>query len=190
MTDIGVLAQTYGYPIIVLGTMLQGETILLVFGFLAHRGYLSPWIVIIVAALSAILGDTTYFFLGRHYGEKFVSRLPARMRSPVHWARHFVGRHSTKVLLFMRAFVGVPVVTPVACGMSSIKTGRFLKYDIATAFVWAGLFVGLGYLFGTAVAQVIHEVEHVELFLIIALILIGYSYHRIVQRKQRQQDEE
>jgi membrane protein DedA with SNARE-associated domain len=188
MTHIGALAQTYGYPIVVLGTMLQGEAILLIFGFLAHQGYLSPWIVAIVAAISAIFGDTTYFFIGKHYGERFVSRLPARMRPPLHWARRFVNRHSTKVLLFMRFFFGMRIIMPVACGMSSIRTGRFFKYNMPTAFVWAGFFVGLGYLFGTAAEKVLREVENVEVFLIIALAIVGYLYHRIAQRRRTEEN--
>jgi membrane protein DedA with SNARE-associated domain len=188
MTNIGTLAQTYGYPVVVLGTMLQGETVLLVIGFLAHRGYLSPWIVAIVGAMSAIFGDTTCFFIGRYYGERFLSWLPVRMRSPLYWARRFVDRHSTKVLLFMRFFFGMGFIMPVACGMSSIKTGRFFKYNMPMAFVWAGFFVALGYLFGTAAEKVLREVKNVEPFLILALVIIGYLYHRIARRKQTQQN--
>lgn len=190
MTSIGVLAQTYGYPVVVLGTLLQGETVLLIIGFLARRGYLSPWIVVIVGALTAIFGDTTSFFIGRYYGERFLSRLPVRMRSPVYWARRFVDRHSTKVLLAMRFFFGMGFITPVACGMSSIKTGRFFKYDMPMAFVWAGCFVGIGYLFGTAAEQITHKVKKVEPFLIIALIIIGYLYHRFAKRKRTQENGE
>ena len=190
MTDIGALAQTYGYPVVVLGTLLQGETFLLIFGFLARRGYLSPWIIAIIAAITAIFGDTTCFFIGRYFGEKFLPRLPARIRSPLHWASRFVNRHSTKVLLSMRFFFGMGFLMPVACGMSSIKTGRFFKYDMPMAFVWAGFFVGIGYLFGTAAEKVLHEVKNVEPFLIIALIIVGYLYHRIARRQRTQQNGE
>jgi membrane protein DedA with SNARE-associated domain len=181
---IGVLAQTYGYPVVVLGTMLQGETILLVFGFLAHEGYLSPWLVVLIAALSATCGDTTYFFIGRHYGEKFVSRLPKRIRSSLHWARDMTSRHSTKVLLSMRFLFEMRILLPIVCGMSSIRPTRFLRYNIPTAFVWAGLFVGIGYLFGEAAKTILHDIRKVEILLVLILALIGYLYYMVGRRRR------
>jgi membrane protein DedA with SNARE-associated domain len=37
---------TYGYFALMIGTFLEGETILIAAGFLAHRGYLElPWVI-------------------------------------------------------------------------------------------------------------------------------------------------
>ena len=44
---------TYGYAAIALGTFFEGETILVIGGFLAHRGYLGLPGVIAGAALWA-----------------------------------------------------------------------------------------------------------------------------------------
>ena len=46
--------ETYGYAAILIGTFLEGETILVLGGFAAHRGYLSlPWVI--VAAFAGTL---------------------------------------------------------------------------------------------------------------------------------------
>ncbi len=184
MIDLGSLAQTYGYPVVILGTMLQGEAVLLVFGFLAHQGYLSPWILILVAAVAAMFGDTTYFFIGRHYGERFLAHFPRGIRSPLHMARNLAEHHPNKVLLFMRFFFGMRILMPVVCGMSSIKTNRFFRYNVPTAFVWAGIFVGAGYLFGTAARKVVRDIENAELFLILGLFVAAYLYHFIGRKIQ------
>jgi membrane protein DedA with SNARE-associated domain len=39
------LVQQYGYPMILLGTLFEGQPVMLFGGFAAHRGYLDlvPW---------------------------------------------------------------------------------------------------------------------------------------------------
>lgn len=58
------LIDTYGYWAILVGTLLEGETILLLGGFAAYQGYLAlPW-VILAAFIGAFCGDQLFFFLG------------------------------------------------------------------------------------------------------------------------------
>ncbi|MBU1708083.1 DedA family protein [bacterium] len=187
MINIAVLAQTYGYPVIVLGTMLQGETILLMCGFLAHRGYLSLWLVVLIAAISAACGDTTYFFIGRKYGEKFLSRLPKKVRSPLLWAQDMTNRHPARVLLSMRFLLEMRILMPIVCGMSSIRSSLFFRYNIPTAFVWAGVFVGIGYLFGAVANSILHDIEDAEIFLILALALLGYLYYLFGRQRRKKE---
>ena len=60
----------FGYMAILIGTFLEGETILVLGGFLAHRGYLHlPW-VIASAFAGTFAGDQLYFYLGRFKGMK------------------------------------------------------------------------------------------------------------------------
>src|SRR4030095_13886148 len=68
--------QTYGYPAAVVGSMLEGETILVLAGLAAHRGHLSLFTVWLLAAAGGARGDAFYFGLGRHYGEGLLSRFP------------------------------------------------------------------------------------------------------------------
>jgi membrane protein DedA with SNARE-associated domain len=177
--DLGTLARLYGYPVVAIGTALQGEAILLICGFLAHQGYLSVWWVWIVAAVSAMIGDVSYYHLGRHYGDRLIMKLPRTLRSGLETARNLVNRHPTKVLLFMRYFFGMRMIMPILCGMSTIPRGRFLIFNLFTSFFWAGLFVWTGWLFGVAAQEFVHEVERVELWLTIGLAAAGIVYHYV-----------
>ena len=48
MINLEILVSAYGYPALFIGTFLEGETILVIAGFLAHRGYLElPWVIVI-----------------------------------------------------------------------------------------------------------------------------------------------
>jgi membrane protein DedA with SNARE-associated domain len=63
------LLATYGYPILIIGTFLEGETVLILGGVSAHLGYLSLNWVIACGFCGTLLGDQFYFFLGRRHGK-------------------------------------------------------------------------------------------------------------------------
>ncbi len=59
------LVSNYGYLAIGVGTFLEGETILVLGGLAAHRGFLQlPWVVA-CAFLGAFSGHQLYFHIGR-----------------------------------------------------------------------------------------------------------------------------
>lgn len=48
MLSIASLIATYGYYALFLGTLLEGETVLVAAGYAAHRGLLElPWVIVI-----------------------------------------------------------------------------------------------------------------------------------------------
>ena len=59
--DLQNIIETYGYAVILIATFLEGETILILGGFVAHRGYLMlPW-VILAAFIGSLCGDQQEF---------------------------------------------------------------------------------------------------------------------------------
>jgi hypothetical protein len=68
--------ETYGYWALLFGTLVEGETILIIGGFLAHRGYLYlPWVVL-AAFVGSLCGDQLYFLLGRKRGRALLQKRP------------------------------------------------------------------------------------------------------------------
>src|SRR6184192_3049188 len=71
-----VLLHKFGYLAVFVGTFLEGETILVMAGFFAERGYLEIVAVIFVAAAGAYVGHVFWFRLGRSQGVKLLDRFP------------------------------------------------------------------------------------------------------------------
>jgi len=61
------LVATHGYWILAVGCLLEGETALLLASVAAHAGYLDPFAVVGVAALSGFVADQFSFWLGRRH---------------------------------------------------------------------------------------------------------------------------
>lgn len=76
----GFLAQ-YGYLALFLGTFLEGESFLLLAGFLSSRGYLSFTGVILVSFSGAFLGNLFYYALGRWRGNSLLLKATALDKS-------------------------------------------------------------------------------------------------------------
>ena len=76
------LLQTHGYWILALGCLLEGETVLILAGYAAHRGLLDPVAVLAIALLSGFAGDPGFFWLGRRHGAGVIARRPACEVSP------------------------------------------------------------------------------------------------------------
>jgi membrane protein DedA with SNARE-associated domain len=130
-----VVAQ-YGYLALVVGTSLEGETVLIVAGFAAHQGYLKLAWVILAAFIGSLTGDQLYFLLGRLKGRPFLQSRPA-WQVQAHRVEHLLDSHGTWIMLGFRFMYGLRTITPFVIGTSSISMSRFITLNAAGALAWA-----------------------------------------------------
>lgn len=170
--DLEALVQAWGYPAVLVGALLEGETVLLVAGFAAHSGYLQlPW-VIVAALAGSVLGEQFYFLLGRRYGERLLARFPplARRARRVH---RLLERHDVAAIVSMRFLYGLRTVGPMAIGASAVPWLRFTAIDLVAALVWASAVASAGYAFGRGLELWLGDLKKFELALAMALIAAG-----------------
>lgn len=170
--DFHQLIIDYGYLALFIGTFLEGETILVIAGFLAHGGYLELHWVILSAFLGTFAGDQTFFYLGRFKGIAFLEKRPLwhRKTDKVFDLLH---RHQIKVVLGFRFLYGVRNVTPFVIGASRMYPGKFFVLNFLGALIWAIAVGYLGYQFGDVAEAVLGEIKHYEMHFLAALVVIG-----------------
>ena len=166
------LISTYGYAAVLVGTFLEGETILVLGGFVAHRGYLELPGVMLAAFAGTLAGDQLYFYIGRTRGARLLERRPAWRRNAAR-VLALLESHQTLFILGFRFVYGIRTVSPFAIGMSRVDRGRFLVLNALGAALWAVAFGALGYAFGQVVENVLDEVKHYELWILAALAALG-----------------
>ncbi|MFQ5743181.1 MAG: DedA family protein [Acidobacteriota bacterium] len=186
------LVQAYGYWAVLGGTFLEGETILVLGGLAAHRGYLSlPW-VILAALVGSLGGDLTFFSLGRRHSDFFHSPSPA-WRASVDGAKSLLDRYQNHLILTFRFMYGLRMVIPYVIGMSEVSNLRFISLNIASALLWTAVFGIGGYLVGDALELFIGDLKFYEAWVFAAIALIGcilWLAHFLVRRagKRREGD--
>jgi len=174
------LIARYGYATIVVGTFLEGETILVLAGFAAHRGYLNLFGVMACAFIGSLAGDQLYFHLGHRKGQELLNRHPdwqPRIRKVL----AILERHQTLLILGFRFVYGLRTITPIILGSSRVSARRFLLFNALGALAWAVVITLLGYLFGEAVQALLGDLRHYEevLFAVLAGIgLLVWLIHR------------
>jgi membrane protein DedA with SNARE-associated domain len=166
--------ETYGYLAILVGTFLEGETILVLGGFAAHQGYLAlPW-VILAAFMGTFCGDQIFFYLGRNYGAKILARRPSwQIRAEK--AQKLLERFQTLLIFLFRFLYGLRSITPVVIGMSSVSKRRFFLINALGAFVWAVAVGSGGYLFGHALGVLMGDLKRYEIMILAVTSLAGAS---------------
>lgn len=156
------LISTYGYAAIGLGTFLEGETVLVLGGFAAHRGYLElPW-VILTAFVGTLLGDQLYFYIGRAKGEHILDRKP-HWRPKAERVFAMLHRHQNWMILGFRFLYGLRTITPFLIGAAGVSPLRFLLLNATGGAVWAVSVGTLGFFFGHAIDLLIGDIKRYEL---------------------------
>ncbi len=166
------LIETYGYFTILVGTFLEGETILVLGGFAAHRGYLHlPWVVL-AAFAGSLCGDQLFFLLGRLHSEKVLAKRPA-WRDRAQKVRTLVNRFRSPLILAFRFMYGFRTVAPFVIGMTPVPAVQFIFLNAVGALVWAVAVGGGGYLFGSAMEALLGNLKHYETRLLAGIAAAG-----------------
>lgn len=166
------LITTYGYAAIAIGTFLEGETILVLGGLAAYRGYLKlPW-VLACAFLGTLLGDQFYFYIGRARGQRILEKR-RRWKSKSEKVFSLLNKHQVLLILGFRFLYGLRTVTPLVLGASRISPFRFLILNIFGALTWTIVIGVMGYLFGHTLEVIIGDVKRYEVWLFIGLAALG-----------------
>ena len=166
------LIKNYGYLAILIGTFLEGETILILGGFAAHMGFLELHWVIVSAFAGSFSGDQLYFYIGRYYGPKIIAKRLSWQAGAEKVYKH-LHRHQNLLILSFRFFYGLRNVTPFAVGAARVSRMRFFLLNLVGAIIWAISFGYAGYLFGEAFRLFLSDFKRYELYVLLGLILIA-----------------
>ena len=170
--DLPALLHQYGYLLIFVGTFAEGETLLVLGGYFAHRGYLDLGGVMATAFVAAVCGDQLFFHLGRNHATRLFERFP-HLHDKVRIALHRAERHQAVVVLGMRFLWGLRVALPLAMGMTRMNGQKFFWLNLLSAAVWAALFSSLGYGTSRLFAHLVDDLHRYELWIAAALLTLA-----------------
>lgn len=180
------IVTQFGYPALVVGLLLEGETVLVLGAFMAHRGYLDLPLVILIGCAVAFASDQFFFWMGRTQGSRFLENRPA-WQPHVERARSLLSRNTDLLFLGVRFMYGLRTVLPFVIGMSKLDPKRFALFDFIGAVLWALTFGLAGKLIGHVMEAVFEDVKEHELAIALAIILVGagvWLYYRYTNKLQ------
>ncbi len=178
-TIVFIVAAIESLPL--LGTLIPGQTVVMLSGFVAKLGYINPFIVTAFAVVGAFCGDIFSYALGRRFGYNLLVKYGRYfLITPldIEKAQIVVDRHTGKSLLIGRFNPLTRPLVPFAVGASRVRLKRFLPINALGCLIWASLSVAAGYVFGASyelVSEILGKIVLIG-FIVIGLLIWGYRY--------------
>ena len=166
------IMTSFGYPALAVGVALEGETVVLVAGYLAHNGHFRLPLVILIAWGGAFASDQFWFAVGRREGATFLAKRP-RWASQADRVRRFLVRYRFVAVIGYRFLYGMRTVTPVVIGASGFAPRRFFLLNLLGTCLWGASVAVVGYYFGNALELFVTDAKRFELPAVAAILLLA-----------------
>lgn len=161
MMHLESFIATYGTWVVFLGTLLEGETVVILAGFLSEQGVLNPFHVAIAAFFGSWISDQSLFYIGRYSSG---SAIVEKQRSLPVFAKalDMIERNSNAFILAFRFLYGLRTVSPLALGVSNVSAVRYFILNTIAAAVWAPAITAIGYALGSLLHGAIGNLPKIE----------------------------
>ncbi|GAB3750886.1 DedA family protein [Spirosoma pomorum] len=173
--SIESLLITYGYPILFVGVLIEGETFLILAAYLAHRGYLNQTGIIAVGALATFLIVQALFHAGHRYGPRVLARRP-KWQPRVSRVQQLFHRYGAGLVVGFRFLFGLRTIIPLTIGMVHYPALRFTLLNAFGAVLWTTVIV----LAGNGIAQLaetlVEDLRKHEWIIVVLVALAGGIY--------------
>lgn len=150
---IGWLKE-YGYIILFLWSILEGEIGLIMAGIMSHTGDMQYFMAVFVAGLGGFAGDQIYFYIGR-FNKGFIQRKLHTQRRKFAIAHLLLKKYGWPIIFMQRYMYGLRTVIPMSIGITKYSSKQFALINLLSAWVWAAITITPAYFFGAEILSVL-----------------------------------
>lgn len=154
---------------LVVTPFLPGDSLLFATGAFAAKGSLNIYIMWVLLASAAILGDTVNYWIGHFIGPKvFEKDTKLIKREYLDRTQEFYDKHGGITIFLARFIPIIRTFAPFVAGVGKMRYSYFITYNFVGGITWVSLFLWAGYFFGG-----LPIVEENFSLVVIAIILIS-----------------
>jgi membrane-associated protein len=166
-------------------TPIPEEVSLLTIGYLSSKGIFDPFIAGLIALITFLLVDTSYFFIVKK-GKKLSQRLTKKTRSPIFKKMRGRLQNNLPKTLFILCFIPrMRQWVPMASSALEISYKRFIRYDAMSLTLFTALYISLGLIFHKGLNSLMAKLESVQnLIFIITLGFLTVGIFIFVKRSR------
>jgi membrane-associated protein len=163
---------------LVLTPFLPGDSLLFIAGTFAAAGALNVYVLFLILALAAVLGDTVNYWIGHFFGEKVFSRFIKR--EYMDRTKSFFDRYGKSTIVIARFVPIVRTLAPFVAGVGRMNYFAFISYNVIGGVAWVALFVFAGFFFGNITFVKNNLKFFVVLIILVSVIpmLVEYIKHK------------
>lgn len=128
---------------------LPGDSLLFAAGAFAAIGSLNIWLLFLLMAVAAVLGDTANYWIGYFFGKKIVAhpKIPID-ESHIEETKKFFHKHGGKTIILARFMPFVRTFAPFVAGIGRMDYKQFFSFNLIGGLLWVAIATFAGYFFG------------------------------------------
>jgi undecaprenyl-diphosphatase len=175
------------------GLVAPGEFTVILGGAVAGQGEISLPLIIAVTWVSAFLGDSASFMIGRRLGREFIIRNGPRVgitEARFKQVEDYFERHGGKTILIGRFLGLVRALAPFIAGSSKMRYSAFAPYSILGTGIWAIGLLLIGYFSSRSIDKAAEIVSRslITLGFVIGAIVVGVVIYRYLRDPENRKD--
>jgi membrane protein DedA with SNARE-associated domain len=131
------------------------------------------------AMLAAVASDSIWYSMGRSKGIRvlqLICKISIEPDSCVRRTEGVFSKQGARSLLFAKFLPGLGTVAPPLAGIFHMRARRFLLFDALGSLLWAGTFLGIGYIFSGQIELVAEHLAALGGWLLVLLIAAFAAY--------------
>ena len=178
----GVLAEQLGLP-------FPSGSLLLAEGALLGTHRMNAAAIVGTAMIASLISDSVWYSLGRRRGGTILGEACGISLDPdtcVSQMHEVYSRYGANALLFCKFVPGLGTLGPPMAGMVGLTPWKFLSLDTGGAFIWAGNYVLIGWLFRAQLEVLTARMAQFGAWFgaLFGLALAAYVIAKFIQRRR------
>jgi membrane-associated protein len=149
---------------------LPGDSLIFAAATFAARpsSALNPWLLFVLLAIAAVLGDTVNYWIGYRIGAKaYTGEVKWIKKQYMERTHRFFEKHGGRTIFLARFVPIIRTFAPFVAGVSRMPYGFFIRWNIIGGLTWVAVFMLLGVFFG----NIPFVQKHFELVIIVIIVL-------------------
>ncbi len=163
------------------------EIIMIPAGYLAYKGEMNVYIVVLVGILGSVGGALFNYYLAMHFGRKFILKYGKYFfikEETLDKLEAFFTKHGELSTFNGRLIPGIRQLISLPAGLAKMNIAKFSLYSGLGAGIWVIVLVALGYLLGSNEELISEYLRSATLIALLSVVFITVFY--VVRHKRRQ----
>jgi membrane protein DedA with SNARE-associated domain len=163
----------WGYGLLYFSMIFEGELFLTAAGMLSRLHAFNIFVAFFYAYLGVLTGDMVWYGSGKLLKRKYPKNKLANFT--VSYVKRFlpsIEKNPFHVIFISKFIYGLNHSTIFVLGFLEIPFAHFMRIQVVTSFIWAVIFVAVGYFFGHTAIAYAHSLDRFILIILLLMILL------------------
>lgn len=178
----------WGYTILFIAMVLEGETFLIVTGMLVSLEAFDAGDVLFISLVGVVLGNIMWYYFGTKLKDSgFAKRIIKWSEKAITFFLPRFSEKPFKSIFFSKFIYGVNRATVIMSGVMHIPFKLFFRAELMASVVWVMLYLGIGYFFGYAAVNMTRNAPRFVLIAVV-FVVVFILIQRFIARKYEKRE--